>query len=381
MSGECTGAGAGAGAAALVEKLFDGEASAEEQREAETHLETCASCRSHLEFLRSMSERVRAHPLPDPPEAYWEHLPRKILSRIEREPASVVRRFLSRMFAPGGLRRLAPSLALMSSFVLVLVVGLRFLRESPGGAGREARSESPAAASPLREAAPATESRGVRESGDAKRPAEDGSEPVSRALPPAASAAAAPPMSRDENLDVELQKSETARHEENAVADAARRSTPQAGAPAALEGPERASASARATSEPAPAGISRPSEARERAPISQPAAASDELVRSLDAVARASADADADCTTFRDTLARLDAAPGASPSVIDVRKTDVRYQLARCSLGRFRREGGEALRKAALADGDDFLAHETKGPRAEEIRTALDGIRPRENED
>ncbi len=61
---------------------------------------------------------------PKPPESYWEHLPRKVLERIdseERRPSG----FFGSLFAPSLLRWAA----LGATLVLIAAVGVSVLRE------------------------------------------------------------------------------------------------------------------------------------------------------------------------------------------------------------------------------------------------------------
>jgi hypothetical protein len=56
---------------------------------------------------------------------------------------------------------------------------------------------------------------------------------------------------------------------------------------------------------------------------------------------------------------------------------DARYELARCSLELNVETPTDASRSIAIADAEAFLAREPDGPRAEEIRKALERIRDR----
>ncbi len=128
----------------LVEKLADVEATAAEKLAAEAHLERCPSCRSHVEFLASLSAESRSLRFPEPPESYWEHLPRRVLARIDSEDRR-----------PSGIWKilLAPSVlrfsALGATLVLVTALGLSVLRERPVAPAPAAPAPAPAA--PARE--------------------------------------------------------------------------------------------------------------------------------------------------------------------------------------------------------------------------------------
>lgn len=72
----------------MIEKLVDGECSAVEEQRAEGHLETCDACRAHYEFLKALPEAARKTPLPEPPGAFWDALPSKVMRRIDQEQSS-----------------------------------------------------------------------------------------------------------------------------------------------------------------------------------------------------------------------------------------------------------------------------------------------------
>jgi hypothetical protein len=72
----------------LVEKLADGECMESERARAEAHLAECESCREHFGFVQALSEAGRKVPLPEPPGAYWDVLPRKVMARIEKEQST-----------------------------------------------------------------------------------------------------------------------------------------------------------------------------------------------------------------------------------------------------------------------------------------------------
>jgi hypothetical protein len=56
--------------------------------------------------------------------------------------------------------------------------------------------------------------------------------------------------------------------------------------------------------------------------------------------------------------------------------SDARYGLALCSLERFDHESTEEIRTLAIEDAEAFLAGESEGSRAEEIRGKLRRIKP-----
>ncbi len=172
---------------AFVEKLHDLEATAAEKVAAEAHLQKCASCRSHFEFLERLSEESRAMTFPKPPESYWEHLPRKVLERLdseERRPSG----FFGFLFAPSSLRWAA----LGATLVLVAAVGVSLLRE-------DWKPEPAAAALAPRPAVlpPSTEPVRSAERPAALAPAAPAPQPERRARSNAESEVA-PSMARDE---------------------------------------------------------------------------------------------------------------------------------------------------------------------------------------
>jgi hypothetical protein len=298
----------------LVEKLADSEATAAEKRAAEAHLAQCPSCRSHVEFLVFLSGESRAA-LPEPPGSYWEHLPRKVLARIDAEDRR-----------PSGIWRilLAPSILrwgpLGATLALVTALGITMLRDG-------SKLPAPAATAP----APAVE---VREP---------------EALPPA-EPSDSPPMARDEAVPAagaavlpDARKAEPASEDSQA---------PSPGEPAelavAFEGNEEAASSLR------PADSAN----RENAKVQESAA------RARSAAAASFGAAVEDCDALRRTVATL--GPEAS---------DARYRLALCSFERHKRDATEELRTLAVEDAEEFLAGESEGSRAEEIRGKLRRIR------
>lgn len=394
MTRDCTKA------TVLVEKMFDGEASRDERREAEGHLETCASCRAHLEFLSFISERARDSVFPEPPESYWEYLPRRVLTRIAEEPVPGFRRFFPRLFVSGGLRWAAPSVALLASLALVVAVGLRFARQSPWSGSPKATEEPRASAPhPLEVPAPAVAPEPDPDAVAQKGKEQEREPPAAQGLPLAPtpsfrapeaaseseseSESVAPPMARDEKLDAGRGQKSGSVEVANAARDRidAARSRASA-APAAPVAPAESSSgkrTARAKDNPASSVLGVREEA---ATVSLAAGAAPEPSAGVarPEEAEAEAETEANCSALRASLAGWGLEAGESASANETRKRDIRYQLARCSIDRYQREGGEALRNAAIEDGDDFLAQEKEGIRADEVRAELGRIRPREKE-
>jgi len=298
---------------ALVEKHSDGEATAAEKLAAEAHLEKCPSCRSHVLFLASLTEESRSMPFPEPPESYWEHLPRKVLDRIDSESRR-----------PSGFFRilLAPSMlrwgALGATLLVVTTVGVSVLREDP-------RTPSPPAVGPAR-AAP------VAEAPEA--------ETETRV---AAERSTAPPMARDEAAP-EAAQIEGAEEREGAPAETV--ATPDSTEdyvrslrPASKENVHVLPSASRARPTAAPAALSR-------------------------AVLE-------DCDALRRRVAALGELSAQRAQGDGQDGSDARFRLALCSLERYERDATDELRKRAIEDAEAFLAGESEGSRAEEIREKL----------
>lgn len=109
----------------LVEKLADGEARSSERREAESHLESCAECRAHYDFVVALESASEEIDWAEPPEAYWQHFPSKVLARLEREQPAEGRRFWRKLLAPPVLR----FGAVAATLTVVVVVGFSVLRD------------------------------------------------------------------------------------------------------------------------------------------------------------------------------------------------------------------------------------------------------------
>jgi hypothetical protein len=296
----------------LVEKLSDGEVTAAERRTAEAHLEKCPSCRGHFEFLVSLSREARAMSLAEPPESYWEHLPRRVLDRIDsgrRRPSGIG----AILLGPSMLR----FLPLGATLLLVTAVSLFVLRErsrigEPATTVPAAASESPEAEAEL-PAEPASPPPMAR---DEAAPQRSKLEPESVSREDGGTLREAPPPAPSESANAFV---------ENEVTEA--RDAPALGKEN-VQGLESAN---RPRAAPAPATLSR---------IVAPES----------------------CEALRRTVASLGDGPGGN---------DARYDLATCSLERQERERTEELRKLALEDAEAFLGRESDGARAEEIREKL----------
>jgi len=330
---------------ALVEKLTDREASAQEKIAAEAHLERCPSCRGHFEFLASLNEESRALLLPEPPESYWEHLPRKVLDRIdsERRPLS---RFLHVLLAPKMLRWGALGATLLAA----TTVGVSVLREDP-------RTPAPTAAARPEPVAPVDEappSGPVREETQAQAIPEPGADP---------------PMARDEPARAigRVAELESPPGSEENEAASSEKSVPPA--PAA---PEEAVVALDSFEDVA-------SSPRENVPVLE------ERRGRASATPAALSRAVEDCEALRREVASLDAvgvqgAPQGARSAeragqdADAR-SDTRFRLAICSLELNEREATEEHRKRAIEDAEAFLAFEGEGSMTQEIREKLRRIK------
>jgi hypothetical protein len=332
MSGEC-------GRRALIEKLVDGELDDVAQKEMEAHLATCEFCRSHHAFLAAVAESARDPALPEPPPSYWEHLPRKILARLDSEEmASPGGGFWQRLLEPDALKWEA----LVATLLVVVAVGATALRRNLLAPPSE-RPSSAAPAETERRVAPA----------EAVPPPEA---PVEPEAPP--SEPKAPSMARDEAFreDEAVEGSALATETEEAV---------QSLGYAAGEPPGPVAS--------APAAMPAPSIAREQAEA-EPGRAKTNLQRPTAALrARAySAQEDlgiTDCDLLRDRIA---GDPESSASVW--------YELARCSVRRYGEDPRPELRDLAIEDAEAFLRRESEGARAEEVRRALERLQPRPQE-
>jgi hypothetical protein len=290
----------------LIEKLWDGEASADEKRAAETHLATCRDCRLHLEFLVSTGELAR-RPLPEPPESYWELVPRRVLARIEDQPARGW--FSSFLFAPSTLRWGA----LGATLIVVAAVSLTVVRETsrPGAAP----SAPPMAAPPEPPAQPEAPGE-ERARTDRRSESPSALEPPS----PAAPETSPPPMARDEATVPPAPKPEP-RTQEDLVVDRESERVPH----------------------------------EEEARVAVPAGAAPASRAMVATRKRREVE---DCAELRELVA----------SAGERQLADARHALALCSLSRFEETPTDDLRSQAIQDAESFLALESEGPRADEIR-------------
>ncbi len=405
----------------LIEKLVDGEAAAAERQQAEAHLESCTSCQSHFRFLKALPEAARQASLPDPPDMYWEVLPRKIMSRIEKEGATRRRGWFSQMLAPSRLRWGGA----LAAALVAAVLGLRVLelplayRDAPGP-GKEVMEEgSPALSAdsltPARRQAPKElvaldddfeQAARKRVAGEPAPPAtpeiareefvadplylagKAGQEKQDDAGEAAARRVIGGRLERNVYELKSTQPDEKNRDKERArsAMPAETANVPQAEARES-QGQKRAAAVPPADRDPAVQSISRTLRAQpalEEAPSSAAQGYRDLVARyplrdeppspaSLSGVAKekegafSDAELETECDDWRQFLARY---PG------DEREADARYRLALCSIALFDRSPSEDNRRPALDDAASYLDVATDEERAEAIRRALARIRP-----
>jgi hypothetical protein len=341
----------------LVEKLVDGEVSADEKALVEQHVAACEDCRSHYAFVKALASASEKIALPPaPPQAYWDHLPSRIIARLHEDEHP---RIWRRLFAPSMLRWGA----LAATVTVVVAVGLNVLREGD-----------------LAVESPTPQELGQRNQADIVEELEAPDDGVAALEPPAEprapTPAAAPATARDEAP--RLLAPEAARSNESDSEKLgqtiARASRPRARseAPDALKSsPEpkatsetlriESAASSRVTEtvmvEPMRSIALRESRAADPAELEYQALRGG--ARPGIAGRRGATIAVEDCETWRAYLERY---PDTS------RASDVRYELARCVLGRYETDPSDAGREVALRDVDVFLGAEPEGSRAEEIR-------------
>ena len=351
----------------LVEKLVDGEASADEKALVEQHVAGCTDCRTHYAFVKALasaSEKIELPPAP--PQAYWDHLPSRIVARLSEEESPG---FWQRLFAPSVLRWGA----LAAMLTVVVAVGMNVLREG------DLAVEAPA----LQDFRQGNKAEIVEE-------LEAPDEKVEVLEPPAEPAvarrpAAAPETAPDPRLEREQARSKESDSEKlsETIAPASRARAPRDAADALVSSPP---AEPKATSETS--GVERAA----RAQVMENVTVIAEPMRSL-ALGESRADpaeleyqelrggarpgnagrrgltiSVEDCEPWRAYLERY---PDGS------RASDARYELARCALGRYEAAPSDAGREVALRDVNAFLGDEPEGTRAEEISERAASLRQR----
>jgi len=362
----------------LVEKLADGEAKPSERTEAETHLESCADCRSHYQFVRALESASEKIDWPEPPETYWSHLPSKVLTRLERERPAKRGSFWQKLLAPPVLR----FGAVAATLSVVVAVGYSVLQNdqlqpepemaqsarSPASAGQRQVDDKAAGVSPRPALAGGVSPKPALGAGVADDPGFESQPPA--ALPSLSVDPAS--VEPDESGRVESAR-RTADLEgptelTNAAGLAGRgadqefQDRPAAAPPRRRE--NRALRSlAEAPGEPVEATVAtEEATTAELAPID----ASVELARK-EAPARAQSSVADRCAEWRDYLARN--GDEGSDSL------EARYQVALCSLERYTSEPSGEARATAERDVEAFLAMESDGDRADDVRARAERLR------
>jgi hypothetical protein len=96
------------------------------------HLDACLACRSDVEALASVVDRVKAVDVPEPSPLFWDHLAARVGEAIAREPVPE----RPRWWAPRPIRGVA-----VAALVLVaLAAGLRLRPPAPAAVATDARS-------------------------------------------------------------------------------------------------------------------------------------------------------------------------------------------------------------------------------------------------
>ena len=354
----------------LVEKLADGEAKPIERTEAESHLESCADCRSHYQFVRALESASEKIDWPEPPEAYWQHFPSKVLARLERDEAA--RSVWQKLLSPPVLRFGAVAATLM----VVAAVGFSVLEndqlqpepklaQAPPGAGKQPVDAKAAGVSgepgPLADKAPAlaVDSAPVapEESGRVES-ARSSTRRRPESLNDSLDVAPVPllTLSAEEDELAELERSADVENPDGLAGGVAEQSfedAPAAASPRARDN-RMLRTLAEAPAEPGEAMVA--TEEATNAEIA-PVEASVELARKQ---APALSSVTNRCAEWRDYLAEN--GDEGSDSL------EARYQVALCSLERYASEPSDEARAAAERDVEALLAMESDGERADDVR-------------
>ena len=352
----------------LVEKLVDGEASADEKALAEQHVAACADCRSHYAFVKALasaSEKIELPPAP--PQAYWDHLPSRIVARLHEDERPG---FWQQLFTPSVLRWGA----LAATLTVVVAVGMNVLREEDLAVETPAQDKIlPTNKADIVEEleAPDQDVEDIEAFEWAPASPPEASPPVASFSPPAP--ARDPRLRRGRELeDARSNESDSEKLRQTlAVSSRARAKSDVADAVESNLRVEPREASETSDRE-SPAQLMAPVTAEPMRSLAvgesrvDPAELeyqelSGGALPGLAGLAgrRGSAVTVEDCDRWRAYLERY---PEGS------RASDARYELARCTLARYEAEPSEAGREVPIRDADAFLAVESEGARAEEIR-------------
>ena len=307
----------------LVEKLVDGEATAEEKTRVENHLEDCETCRAHYAFLTSIAELGQKRRLPEPKEAYWESLSRNILARIAEEKAETPAGNVG-LRAPAILGGTAMRFAGLAAGVLLAVAVVWNVTTTSPQAPSSSETDSVTVS---RRSATTSATTPFAEQEEAR--AQPASPAVAAPEPPRRAVA----EPREESADrVTL---EGGRGPESPMAA---KSMEDARAPEASPEPQLARA---AESQNAP----RASAAGVESTEARRARAADEAVTTLGSASSlvpqpSEVEPRESCEGFRRALQTVGEGEGEGA-------TDARFQLARCELARYESEPSEEARRRA----------------------------------
>ena len=368
----------------LVEKLADGEANPSERSEAESHLESCEDCRSHYQFVRALESASEKIDWPEPTEAYWQHLPSKVLARLEREGPA--RSFWQKLLSPPVLR----FGAVAATLTVVVAVGFSVLEndqlqrepdtaQTPASAGKRQVDEKAAGVSrqpapdagvsddPAPETEPLAAVPSLSVDTDSVAPEESGrvesarrsTERRAESLEPASRPQVLPETQEDELAD--LERPADVANPAGLAGSVAEQSFQDA--PAAASPSRRENRMLRSFAE-VPAESGEATVATEEATNAELAPVELALKQ---APARARSSVTNRCGEWRDYLAEN--GDEGSDSL------EARYQVALCSLERYASEPGDDARAAVERDVEAFLAMESDGERADDVRARAQQLR------
>lgn len=111
----------------------EGDLAAEERRQVEAHLATCANCTREAGLIREALGRVQALPVPEPAAGFWEDFEATVRRRIAAEPPprpapwARVAAWLGRSLR----QRRIPALAAATALGLLLAIGLVRTHRAP----------------------------------------------------------------------------------------------------------------------------------------------------------------------------------------------------------------------------------------------------------
>jgi hypothetical protein len=71
----------------LLGAYVDGELKKKVRSEVEEHLKTCTECMEEVEFIRALEVRMKEDGIVLPPDSYWDHFPKRVMSKISEKPS------------------------------------------------------------------------------------------------------------------------------------------------------------------------------------------------------------------------------------------------------------------------------------------------------